>query len=180
MTPVQLIVLAVLGFSLYLGWSLSRGRDGGIRLYYVAAAIALSLFGAAAAEGLGIPALVEALNVVALALSLGALPSGPALWEKQVREDLESTRLYRTIQPSDLLSWKAWLKLVDRIGARRAALGYLAVYALALLVALLALLGSTPIVDRAFAIAPLILPGLYAVLSTLWLYRAARRLVPES
>lgn len=180
MTPVNLVVLAVLVFSIYLGWSLSRGYARGIRLYAIAAVVALSLLGAAAAQALGVPGLVESLNVVALALSLGALPSSPALWEDQVRADLNSARLYQPMLPADVLSWKAWLKVVNRLGARGAALCYLGIFIVALLLDLVALLSATQTVDRAFALAPLSAPGLLAVLSTVWLYRAARRLVPNA
>jgi hypothetical protein len=180
MTLVRIVVLVVFLFSIYLGWSLSRGHVRGVRLYFVAVAVPLSLVGAAAAQLAGIVTLVEPLNVIALALSLGALPGGPSVWEGQVQSDLERTRLYRTIEPADLLSWKAWLKLVDRLGAPRAALGYLGVFAVALIVALLAVITTTQTVERAFALAPLAAPGLFAVLSTVWLYRAARRLIPNA
>jgi hypothetical protein len=180
MTPVQIVVLIVLLFSIFLGWSLSRGQTRGVRLYFVAVVVAASLVGAAASQLLGAPGLVEACTVIALALSLGALPSGPSMWETQMRSDLEATSLYRTIEPTDLLSWKAWLKLVDRIGASRAALGYLGVYLVGVLLAILVLLTSTASTDRTFAIIPLIAPILFAILTTLWVYRAARRLIPGS
>jgi hypothetical protein len=180
MTPVQLLVLGVLIFSIYLGWSLSRGHTRGVRLYLVALVVALSLFGAAASQVLGVPALVESLNVMAPALSLGALPSGPTLWEDQVRADLSATRLYRPLMPADMLSWKAWLKVVDKLGAMQAALGYMGLFVVALILDFAALMSAADAGDRAFAIAPLSAPGLFAILSAFWLYRAARRLVSNS
>ena len=41
-----------------------------------------------------------------------------------------------------MLSWSGWLKLVDRVGAPRAALLYFALYAIAIAAALLATFGA--------------------------------------
>ena len=180
MTPVQIVVLIVLLFSVFLGWSLWRGHTRWVRLYLIAAGVPLALIGAALCHALGAPSLVEALNVAALSLSIGALPGSPSMWEDQVRTDLQATRLYRALEPKDVLSWKAWLKVVDRIGAFRGALAYLAIYVVALALALAASFGSPARVDPGFALAPLTAPGLFGSLSTVWLYRAARRLIPGS
>ena len=178
MAPVQILVLATLLFSVYLGWTLSRGHAGRIRLYIIAGVIALSLYGAALAQVFQSTGLVEALYVVALGLSLGMLPAGPWLWEEQIRRDLEATRLYTRFVLRDLASWKAWLKLVDRVGAARASLAYLALFVLAIVGVIATLLLRGPDTDRAFALAPLSAPGLFCILSAIWIYRTARRLVP--
>jgi hypothetical protein len=180
MTPVQIVVLLVLLFSVFLGWSLWRGHTRWVRLYVIATGVPLALLGAALCHALGAPSLVEALNVAALSLSIAALPGSPAMWEEQVRADLQATRLYRPLEPKDALSWKAWLKVVDRIGALRGALAYLAIYVIALALAIATSFGTPSRVDPGFALAPFTAPGLFASLSTVWLYRAARRLIPGS
>jgi len=178
MTPGQIIVLGILLFSVFLGWSFSRGRTAGVRLYLLSVTVAISLLAGAVSQLVSAAGAVESLNIIAIALSLAALPSGPTLWEEQIREDLEHTRLYGSLEPADLLSWKAWLKLVDRLGAARAALGYLGIYAAAILAAALAIWQAGPGGDRGFATVVLLIPAMLAALSAAWLYRAARRLVP--
>lgn len=174
----QILILAILLFCVYLGWSLSRGRTGGVRLYVVPCAIGGSLLGAAGAQALGLGAAAEALNSAAIGLSLAALPSGGALWENEMRADLARTRTYQVARPADLLSWSAWLKLVDRVGARTAALGYLGGFAVAIGLALAATLRTRPDLEPGFALIALLAPSLFALLSAWWVYGAARRLVP--
>ena len=54
--------------------------------------------------------------MTAIALSLAALPGHPSLWEEQMKADLARMRLVHPLRAGDLLSWRGWLKLVDRIG----------------------------------------------------------------
>jgi hypothetical protein len=178
MRPGQLVILGTLLFAVYCGWSLSRGRPPGVTLYALAVAVLVSLVGAAAAQLVGAAAVIEPLNVVAIALSLAALPASPSMWEEEVDRALRTTRLYQAVRPSDLLSWKAWLKLVDRIGARRAGLAYLGVFAAAIVGALVAPRLGPSTEQAAFAVVTVVSPGLFALLSAGWIYRSARRLVP--
>lgn len=183
MQPGQIIVLLVLLFSVFLGWVLYRGRTAGVRLYLVAVAVAASLLLGSLAQVLDARGAAEVLNLTAIALSLAALPSHPGLWEDQIRADLERTRLYQRWRAADALSWRGWLKLVDRVGARAAALAYLAVFAVAVLAAVLSALVE-PSVGRgssertSYTVLATLGPTLFAVLSTMWIYRSARRLVP--
>jgi hypothetical protein len=178
MRPAQFFILGVLLFSVYLAWSLSRGRTSGVPLYAVSVAVMVALLSAAVVQLVGTSELIEPLNVVAMALSLAALPAGPSLWEEQMAHDLSATRLYRPMQPTDVLSWRAWLKLVDRCGARGASLVYLGVFAVAILAALFAPRVGPSDEQAAFALITVSSPTLFAFLSTIWIYRSARRIVP--
>lgn len=178
MQPTQVIVLAVLAFAIYLAWNVFRSRTGGIPLYLVCVAIAASLVGSAAAQLTDLNAAIEPLNVIAVALSLAAMPAPFNLWEQQMARDLQRTRVYGSLRPADLLTWRAMLKLVDRLGARGAALVYLGGFTVALLLPLAATIRSQP-ADAGLLVAVTIgVPAAFALLSALWVYRGARRLVP--
>lgn len=174
----QIVVLGVLAYSIYAGWSYSRGSARGVPLYAISLVVVASLLGAAAAQALELERTVEVLNVTAIALSLAALASSPGLWEEQIRTDLERTRLYQPIQPRDFLSWRGWLKLVDRLGAVRAALAYLGVFGVALLAELVAAALQRPRGEGPFLFIALLAPCLFGLLSTMWVFRGARRLIP--
>jgi hypothetical protein len=177
MQPGQIVVLLVLVFAIFLAWSLSRGRTAGVPLYAVSAAVVATLVAGGVAQLLNAEGAIEALNVTAIALSLAALPSHPVLWEEQMKADLQRIRLVQALRPGDLLSWRGWLKLVDRIGARRAAIVYLAIYAVAIAIALGATLGAPS--DRTiYTTLASLAPAVFAVMSTTWIYRGARRLIP--
>jgi hypothetical protein len=182
MAPDQIVVLLVLLFSVFLGWTLYRGRTAGIRLYLVAATVAASLLLGSLARALDLRAAAEVLIVTAIALSLALLPAHPGIWEDQIRADLERTRVYQRWRAADVLSWRAWLKLVDRVGARSAALAYLGVFFAAIALAFIATSldprAQAGTSDRAAYLFASLPPALLAVLSTIWIYRSARRLVP--
>ena len=177
MQPGQIVVLVVLGYAIFLAWSLSRGRTAGVPLYGLAVVIGLSLVVGAVAQVLSAEGAIEALNMTAIALSLAALPSHPSLWEEQMKADLQRIRLVQPLRPSDLLSWRGWLKLVDRIGAKRAALVYVALFGVAIALALAATRGG-PADRTVYTIVPALAPAVFAVVSAKWIYQGARRLVP--
>jgi len=177
-TPTQIIVLVVLCAAVYLCWNLLQGRTGGVPLYAVVLLVPLALLGAALATAAGARSAVETLNVLALALSLAALPASPGLWEREIGADLARTHLYQAVHPRDLLSWRAWLKLVDRQGARRAVLIYLGTYLVLIGLALGAVALPVPTEDRGFGALSLAPPILFALFSALWIYQGTRRLVP--
>ena len=178
MQPGQVIVLAILALAIYLAWNVFRGRTGGIPLYLVCVAIAASLLGSAAAQLMALAAAIEPLNVLTVSLSLAAMSAPFSLWEQQMARDLQSTRVYGSLRPADLLTWRAMLKLVDRAGARGAALIYLGGFALAVVVALAATVRAQP-ADAILLVAVTIgVPAAFALLSAFWIYRSARRLVP--
>jgi hypothetical protein len=174
----DIVTLIILVVALYFSWRVSKGSSGGIPLYALVIAVPLCLFGVALATLLGSRPIVEVLMVAAVALSLALLPATPRLWEDELRADLKDTRVFQVIHAGDALSWRAWLKLVDRIGAGRAALAFLVLEIVAILCALPALLAMSAGIPLGFVLAALFFPGLYAMLSTLWFYRAARRVVP--
>ncbi len=178
MQPGQILVLLVLVFAIFLAWSLSRGRTAGVPLYALCVVIAASLLGGSIAQLLNAEGAVEALNVTAIALSLAALPSHSTLWEEQMRADLRRIKLVQTLHARDLLSWRGWLKLVDRIGARRAAAVYLGIYVVALGAALGATIVGHSVERTIYTTLAGLVPAVFAVLSTTWIYRGARRLVP--
>ena len=178
MDAALILILAILVLALVLGWSHWHGAPGPVGLYPIAAAILLSLLGAAVAEAAGLPRVVELLNVSAIALSLAALPSGGGLWESQLRQDFEEMRVYHRFRAADWLSWRGWLKLVDRIGARPAALLYLTAFTLGLAAELVAVVPSRPASDRELALLALSAPLLFALFSAFWVYRGATRLIP--
>jgi hypothetical protein len=178
MQPAQIFVLAVLLFALVLGWSLSHGHTAGVSLYLLALVIPLSLLAGSVAQLAGVNGAVEALNVIAIALSLAALPSHPTLWEEQMRVDLRKTRLVQPVSAGDLVSWRAWLKLVDRVGARRAQLLYLGLYAVAILAALAASVVGAPGDRTIYTTLAVLAPAVFGLLSAMWVYRGARALVP--
>lgn len=178
MSPGQILILGVLGGSIYLGWRYSRGGGAALPLYVVSVAIIFSLVGAAGAEALDLLGAVEALNVTAIALSLAAMTSGPALWEEEIGADLQRTRLYHTFRLTDFLSWEGWLKLVDRAGATRAALTYLGIFAIAMAGEILVARDRRLAAEGQFFYVALAAPGLFALLSTIWIHRGARRLIP--
>ena len=177
MQPGQIVVLLVLAFAIFFAWSVSRGRTAGVPLYAVCVVIAATLLAGGVAQLFNAEGAIEALNVTAIALSLAALPSHPVLWEEQMKADLQRIRLVQPLRARDLLSWRGWLKLVDRIGARRAAIVYLGIYAVAIAIALGATLGA-PTERTIYTTLASLAPAVFAVMSTTWVYRGARRLVP--
>ena len=177
MQPGQIFVLVVLLFALVLGWSLSHGHSAGVPLYALALVIPLALLAGSVAQLVGVLAVVEALNVVAIALALAALPSHPSLWHEQMQADLKKIRLIQPVAGRDLLSWSGWLKLVDRVGARRATLLYFALYAIAIAAALLATFGA-PSERTIYTTLAVLAPAVFGLMSTMWIYRGARALVP--
>lgn len=178
MQPGQIVALLVLAFAVFFAWSLSRGRTLGVPLYALAVVIPASLLAGSLAQLLDAKGAIEALNVTAIALSLATLPSDATLWEEQMQADLKRMRLVHPLRSRDLLSWRGWLKLVDRIGARRAAAVYLGIYALAVGAAL----GTTPTLGSpdgtVYSIVPFLAPTAFALFSANRIYRGARRLVP--
>ena len=104
MQPGQILVLVVLLFALVLGWSISHGHSAGIPLYVLALVIPVALLGGAIAQFLNADAAVESLNVIAIALSLAALPSHSSLWQEQMQADLRQIKLVQPLHGRDLLS----------------------------------------------------------------------------
>jgi hypothetical protein len=180
MRPAELITLVILVVATYFSWRVMRGSSGGVPLYALIAVVPLCLLGVALAGLVDQRRIVEVLTVAAVAFSLAILPATPRLYEEELRADLKDTHVFQVFQPNDALSWRAWLKLVDRIGAGRAALVFLAVLVLAMLCALPVLLAMSQDVPPGFVLVTLVAPALFAGFATLWLYRAARRLVPGS
>jgi len=176
--PSRIVTVLILAFALYAGWSFLHGGRGRVSLYAVAACIAVSLFGALPAAALRMRGAVEALTLAAISLSLAALASTPGLWEAQLRAAREHARVYQRFRPRDFLSWRGWLKVVDRIGARSAAMGYFGVFALGTVGQLLVAWLSEPQVDRPFFLVALLAPLLFSVVSAIWVYRAVRRVLP--
>ncbi len=178
MRPVDIATLAILFVAVYFAWRVMKGSLGGVPLYPLVIAVPLCLFGIALAALVPSRPLVEVLTVAAVALSLALLPASPRLWEDELNADLRRTRVFQVIHAGDALSWRAWLKLVDRIGAARAALLFFSLEVVAIGCALPALLAISAEVPPGFALVTLLAPSLFAVLGSWWLYRAARRLVP--
>lgn len=174
----DIVILIILVVALYFAWRVSRGSAGEVPLYALVITVPLCLFGVAIAALLGRTPIVEVLMLAAVAFSLAVLPATPRLWEEKLRADLADTRVYQVFRAGDALSWRAWLKLVDRIGALRAALAFLGFEVAAILSAFPALMAMSAGVPTGFILAALAFPSLYALLATLWLYRAARRIVP--
>jgi hypothetical protein len=172
-------VLLVLLFAVYVAWGFMSGRRGRVPAYVVSAIIAISLLGAAAAQLVGLPGASEALDVTWFAMSLAALasPRRPSMWELQLRDDWEHARIYQPLKLADFRSWRGWLKLVDRIGARPAAAVYLGLF-----VAGLACRAVVWSVARAsfepFLLLALLAPFLFGAFSALWLYRGVRSVMP--
>jgi hypothetical protein len=178
MRPVDVATLVILVVAVYFAWRIMKGSLGGVPLYGLVIAVPLCLLGVAFAALFENRPLVEVLTVAAVALSLAILPASPGLWEDELSADLRGTHVFQVIRAGDALSWRAWLKLVDRMGAGRAALVFLSVEAVAIGCALPALLTISAEVPPGFALVTLLAPSLLAALAAFWLYRAARRLVP--
>jgi hypothetical protein len=175
----QVFIVFILAGAIYLAWSYSRGVTSRVPIYALPVIVTLSLLAAAVAQLLGAAGVVEVLNVAAIAFSLAALATTPRLWRLQVQDDLQRTKVVEAFQPADLLSWRWWLKLVDRVGAGRAALCYLGVLAVAVVIAL-ATLGGVASDERGLAAIPALIVLPFAGLSAFWLYRAAIRLIPDA
>jgi hypothetical protein len=178
MRPMDLATLGILIVAVYFAWRVMKGSLGGVPLYVLVIAVPLCLFGVALAALVQNRSLVEVLTVAAVAFSLAVLPASPRLWEDELSADLQRTRVFQVIRAGDALSWRAWLKLVDRIGAGRAALVFLGLEVVAIACALPALLAISAEVPPGFALVTLLAPSLLAAFAAFWLYRAARRLVP--
>jgi hypothetical protein len=180
MRPGDVATLIILVIALYFAWRVAKGSSGGVPLYALVISVPLCLFVVALGALLGRGPIVEVFMVAAVAFSLALLPAHPRLWEEELQADLKETRVFQVMHAGDALSWRGWLKLVDRIGAGRTALAFLALEVVAILCALPALLAMSGDIPIGFVLAALFFPGLYAALSSLWFYRAARRLVPGS
>lgn len=174
----QILGLGVVAFAIVLGWGFWRGKAGILRLYLLSVVVLGALIIAAAAQLLNLENVIEPANAVAIAFSLAGLASGPSLWQQELRNDLQRARLYLPLSGRDLLTWGAWLKLVGRVGAARAAGGYLALFSLAFVAAALTVRPPGPSSDRTFFVVALAPSGLFAVLSAWYLYRGTRRVVP--
>jgi len=179
MDPSRIPVLVVLAFSLYVGWTYLSGRRGRIPIYAMALTVAVSLVCGAVAQLLHAGLLVEVLNLATISLSLAALASTPALWEVELRRDYDRTRLYQAVTSRDFASWAGWLKIADRVGGAKAALCYVAVFGVGTALQLLAW-GLTDPAQELFVLLALLAPLLFAVLSSAWLYRAVRRVMPRA
>ena len=180
LSPTQVAILLILAVAVYLCWNLLRGRTGGIRLYWVAALVPLALLSAGIAQAVNLSGAAEVLNLTAIGFALAALPAGPELWASQMADDLRRTRLFQPLRGEDLLTWSGWLKLVDRMGARRAASVYLGASLLALAAAAFSFFLSRPGNEPVYGLLSLVPVALFAVLCTAWIYRGARRLVAGS
>ncbi len=177
MEPGRVVVIAVLMLAVYVCFSFMGGRKGRIRLYVLSLIVALCLFGAGVAQLTGLVGVVEMLNVACITLSLAALVSTPPLWEEQLRDDLEHARVYQSMRLRDFASWRGWLKLVDRIGARKATLVYFSVFVLGVVVQVFVFGLAQPDLQP-FVLLALLAPFLFAALSALWIYRGVRRVMP--
>jgi hypothetical protein len=177
--PKNIVILVVIVLATIFCWAFWTGKRW-IRLYFLVLSVLVGLIAAAVSQALNLASVVEPANVVAIAFSFAASAAGPGLWRDEIRQDLErGGRLYSAISPADFLSWWGVLKLVDRLGARGAALAYL----VPLVVALGAALVLQPLgvagdrVPFLIALSPV---AVFSLLSTWYVYRAARRLVPGS
>ena len=180
MSATQIAVLIVLVLAVYLCWNLLRGRTGGIRLYWVAVAVPLALLAAGVTQALNLSGAAEVLTLASIAFSLAALPAGPELWQSQMAADLQRTRLFQPLRLDDALGWSAWLKLVDRMGARRAAFAYLAASAVALMASGVSFFLTRPGDAPGYGLLSLVPIGIFVVMCTTWIHRSARRLVAGS
>ena len=177
MSVEQIVKLVVIGFAIVLAWNLWRGQAT-IHLYFLCVLVLLALATAAMAQILDLMPVIEPASLAAIGLSLAGCTGGSVLWQQEMRRDLEGTQLYRPLLATDLLSWRGWLKAVDRIGAGPAAVSYLALFALAIAGVALTVLPSGPAGDRTAAVVSLAPTAFFAVLSAWYLYRGVRHLVP--
>jgi hypothetical protein len=176
--PLALLNVVVLAVATFLCWSFWSGKRT-IPLYALALTALVGLLLASLCQLLNISVLVEPANALAIGFSFAGCAAGPSLWRDEMRKDLEKApRLYAPLTTQDLRSWQGMLKLVERMGALKAALVYLAPWVVGLAVLELTLRPSGPLFDRTFvwvAHAPI---AAFALLSAWYLYRASRRLVP--
>lgn len=178
MSVQQIATLAVIGFAILVAWNLWRGTTGFIHLYVLSVLVLLALVSAMVAQVFDLRPVIEPANLAAIALSLAGCASSPRLWQEEMEGDLKDTELYRPLAPSDWFSWRGWLKAVDRIGAGAAALAYLGLFGVVIAGVALTVQPVGPAADRGpslFALAP---AAVFAGLSTWYLYRGVRRLVP--
>src|SRR5947208_3363133 len=176
--PPDLVILVVIALATILCWSFWTGHRS-VRLYFLSLVDLVGLLVATAAQLLGLQIVAEPANVAAIAFSFAGCSAGPALWREEIRKDLEKTaRLYAPFAAADLLSWRGLLKVVDRLGARGAAL----VYVVPLLVGLAAVEATVSLsplsTDRTPFLIGLAPVAAFAALSGWYLYAAARRYVP--
>lgn len=178
MNVSQWLILGIIGFATLVSWNLWRGRTGILKLYLLSLLVLAALIVAAAAQALGAAGLTETANVVAIVFSVAGCATSPGLWQQEMRADLQAMQLYRPLAVGDLASWRGWLKAVDRLGAAWAALGYLLVFCAALAAAGATIRPPGPIPDRGPFLLALAPTALFALLSSWYIYRGARRLVP--
>lgn len=174
----QWLILGIIAFATLVAWNLWRGQTGILKLYLLSLLVLAALVLAAVAQTLDAPGLTETANSVAIFFSLAGCTTRPGLWQQEIGADLRETHIYDPLRPGDLVSWRGWLKAVDRCGAAWAALAYLLAYAIALLAVGLTIRPPGPASDRGaflLALAPI---ALFALLSSWYIYRGARRLVP--
>lgn len=177
LNPNTITSLVIVGVASAVAWSLWRGATF-VRLYVLVLLILGGLIVATVSQLLGIAGVAEGASLFVIGFSFAGWASNPDLWRTELRRDLDRTVLYARFRPRDLRSWEAWLKLVDRIGARYAALVYLAVVTMGITIAAATVPAAATGADRTpmvLALAPVVF---FALLSAWHLYRGARRLVP--
>lgn len=171
-------MLVVIGSATIVGWSFWRGHKL-MKLYLLSATVLVGLVLATVAQIVAIDGLAEAANGAAIAFAFAGACTAPSLWRDEIRQDMDRMPgVIGLFEARDFLSWKGFLKLVDRIGARGAALSYLVPFAVLLTLVELTIRPPGPDFDRGFyliAFAPVVI---FAFLSAWYVYRAARRLVP--
>ena len=177
MRPEDIVRLAVIGVAIFLAWNLWRGRAL-IPLYYMCGLVLVSLVASFIVQVENFGAAIDPANIAAISFALAACAGSSTLWQQEIGRDLEGTKVYAPFALADLRSWRALLKTVDRIGAGPAALIYLLVYAIAIAAVAATVRPVGPGADRAAFVFSLAPTALFALLSTWYLYRGARRLVP--
>ncbi len=176
MKPEDIVRLAIIAIAIFLAWNLWRGRAL-IPLYYVSWLVLISLGASFIVQAENVTVAIEPANIAAIAFALAGCAGGGVLWQQEIGRALESTRIYAPFTLSDVLSWRAVLKAVDRIGAGPAVLVYLLVFVL-VIAAVALTVHPGPSNDRTVFVLALAPTALFAVLSAWYLYHGVRRLVP--
>ena len=177
MDPKEIASLVIIALATILGYTLWRNLAW-FRVYWLVILLLGALLVATIGQLLQANLITEPANLVAIAFACAGLASSPTLWRNEMKANMESLVIYGPFQGRDLLSWRAWLKIVDRQGARAAALIYLGIFGIVLAAAASTVQPSTPTGDRMALVLSLAPVAAFALLSSSYLYRAARRLVP--
>jgi hypothetical protein len=177
LAPTEIFDLVIIALATIIGYTVWRGV-GLFRLYWLVALLLGALAVATVGQLLQLAPVMEPANLVAIAFSCAGLASSPTLWRDEIRKNMEGLVIYGPFEARDLLSWRAWLRLVDRQGARSAALIYLGIFTIAIAAAASTVQPSNPSGDRMALVLSLAPVAVFAVLSSYYLYRGARRLVP--